>query len=130
MKRKAFLKEFLEALGAVKIIYSSENDKHISGTVIYDLSDNEDNQKFVWRIEEDHVPDEDVLRLVKLLNEEKLVDIDLITISREKLTQKYNGRYNCSKNLDEFVLILEKLEDIKVAMEDDGVETDFFFIHE
>jgi len=130
MKRKQFLKEFLEALGAVEIIYSSETSSQIVGKVIYDLNDDEETQSFIWRIKEDCAPNEEIIQLVKLINNQNLLDIDQINISKEKLCQIYNDSYNSELKLHEFVLILEKLEDVKVTMIDDGEETDFFFIHE
>ena len=130
MKRKALLKEFLGALGAEEIIFSSEGVNHISGTAIYDLNDPEERQKFFWHAAEDDAPRNEVINLVSLLNKEKLLSIDQIKISRSELLDKYNNDFMPQLSEEVFVSVLEELEAIEVRMIDEGRETDVFFIHE
>ena len=130
MNRKIFLKEFLGALGAINIKYSKETNDYIIGTVIYDKNDSEEIQEFCWNIREDKTPTVGVLNLAKLINEEKLLDIDKISIPRDELLEKYNNKYKVSLSQDSFNKILEELESIKVVMLDNGKETDIYFIHE
>jgi len=130
MKRKRFLSEFLGALGVVKINFTDETNDKICGTAFYSLDDFEESQDFVWHLTEEQVPNDDILKITELLNVEKMLDIDKIILSRDKLYQKFNSKYNSLLSFDEFILLLDELETIKVTMIDEGVETDCFFIHE
>ncbi len=130
MKRKAFLNEFLGALGAEKIEYSHESSDSIRGTLFFDLNNLAEIQDFCWNIAEHDVPGEDVFLLAKLLNEENLLDIDMIKVERDELLRRYNKKYKTSLELNMFSRILEELQEIEVPMIDDGEETDSFFIHE
>ena len=130
MKRKSFLTEFLGALGAEKIDWEIENDNFISGTVIYEIDDPEETQNFCWHMSEEETPDSSLLKLAKLINENKLLNIDKITVSREKLNTLYNENNETNIGINEFSKILDALELIEIPMVDDGEETDIFFIHE
>lgn len=129
MKRKEFLIEFLGALGAEKIIWDREEYNLISGTVIYDLDDPEEVQDFCWRKNEQDVPSTNVLNLVKILNKFGLLDIDLISVSKEELLLKFNKSNNSNISKTELSGILEELLKIEVSMVDNGKETDIYFIH-
>ncbi len=130
MKRREFLTEFLGALGAESIEWIEENNNHISGRVIYDKSDPEEIQDFCWHKSEQEVPGANVLKLVKLLNEKKLLSIDQISVTREELKLQYNEDYGLNTSESEFSGILKELEEIEVPMVDEGKETDAYFIHE
>jgi len=130
MKRKEFLKEFLGALGAESIEWHKESDNLITGIVIYDSNDPEEKQEFCWHITEQEVPGNRVLELAKLLNQNSLLSIDQISVTREELREKYSEQLGSNVSEQEFSEILEKLEEIEVTMVDDGKETDVFFIHE
>lgn len=123
MKRQLFLKSFLSALGAVEILWSDIQLEKIYGTVIYDISDPEERQDFVWHMTENNVPDDDVKNLIDFLSKKKLIDIDKIMtpineieidfIDKSKLENVWNELFN-----------------IEVRMIDDGEETDRYFIHD
>jgi hypothetical protein len=130
MKRKAFLYEFLGALGAEQIEWHYENDDFISGKVIYKTDDSEEVQEFRWRKTENEVPPENVRLLAKLLREESLLNIDKIIVTRKELASRYNDVFGVKYTEQEFIKILKILESIEVPMLDNGVETDAFFIHE
>ena len=130
MKRKRFLSEFLGALGVVKINFTDETNDKICGTAFYSQDDFEESQDFVWHLTEEQVPNEDILKIIELLNTDKMLDIDKIILSRDKLFQRFSSKYNSLLSYDEFILMLDELENIKVTMIDEGVETDYFFIHE
>ena len=130
MIRKAFLQEFLGALGAVEIQWLKETDDEISGTVIYEINDPEEKQDFVWHKSENDMPDQDVVNLVKLIHKDKLLSIDQIKVTRLELNSKFNKAYGCTKTEQEFSDILESLETIEVPMLDEGRQTDAYFIHE
>jgi hypothetical protein len=130
MKRRAFLNEFLGALGAADIIYVSESDVQLSGTVIYEPDDPEETQDFCWHMTEEQAPEGDVLKLARLLNGENLLSIDKISISRDDLLRRYNEKYQVLLSKTDFEVVLENLESLEINMVDDGKETDIYFIHE
>jgi hypothetical protein len=126
MKRQIFLKSFLGALGAVEILWTDLQIDKIYGTVIYDISDPEERQDFVWHMTENNVPNDDVKNLIEFLSKNELIDIDKIItpinvleidfIDKSKLDNVWNDLFN-----------------IEVHMIDDGVESkqsDRYFIHD
>jgi hypothetical protein len=123
MKRQIFLNSFLGALGAVEILWTDIQIDKIYGTVIYDISDPEERQDFVWHMTENNLPNEEVKNLIDFLSKNELIDIDKIMtpidqleisfIDKEKLKDVWNELFN-----------------IEVRMIDDGEETDSFFIHD
>ena len=130
IKRKTFLKEFLGALGAEKIIFSEETNDAIRGTVLYKVNNSEETQDFCWNIREDKSPTEEALNIARLLNEENILSIDQITLTRSQLLHRYNERYKANIDMENFKSILDELESIEVSMVDEGKETDVYFIHE
>ena len=78
--------EFLGALGAVAIEWDEERETYISGKAIYHPSDPEEAQEFCWHKSDSELPSMDALQLVSLLHKRKLLDIDKITVSRERCT--------------------------------------------
>ena len=126
MKRKIFLNSFLGALGAVEILWTDLQIDKIYGTVIYDISEPEERQDFVWHMTENNVPNDDVKNLIEFLSKNELIDIDKIItpineleidfIDKSKLDNVWNDLFN-----------------IEVHMIDDGVESkqsDRYFIHD
>ena len=130
MKRREFLTEFLGALGAEHIEWNDEAVNYISGIVIYDKNDPEEIQEFCWHTSENNVPSLNALKLVKLLNNKKLLSIDKITVTKEELRSQYNEMYSTNITETEFARTLEELEEVEVPMVDEGIETDAYFIHE
>lgn len=130
MSRKAFLLEFLGALGAIEIQWQNETGSKITGTAIYGFSGSEETQDFVWHKFETDIPNQDVMNLAKLIHEQDLLSIDQIKVTRSELRAKYNSRYGVKITEQQFSITLELLEEIEVPMVDDGRETDAYFIHE
>ena len=130
MNRKDFLRSFLGALGAHEVMFREEQLDRISGTVIYDPVDPEDQQDFVWQVFEQDVPPEDVYRLVKLIHERELLDIDKLTVSRDELRRLFKESYGILVEPADFDQILNSLEAVTVDMIDDGQKVDTYFIHE
>jgi len=130
MKRKEFLTEFLGALGAESIEWHEENEKFISGRVIYEKNNSEEIQEFCWHSSEEKTPSRHTLKLVKLINKKKLLSIDQISVTRDELRLLYNKRYCSNTTEQEFIKILEELKGIEVPMVAEGKETDAYFIHE
>lgn len=123
MKRQTFLKSFLGALGAVDIIWTDTQIDKIYGTVIYDLSDFDERQDFVWHMTEDNVPNENVKKLVDFLSTNNLIDIDKIISPIEQLDINFIDKSELNNVWDE-------LFEIEVKMLDDGQETDSYFLHD
>jgi len=123
MKRQTFLKSFLGALGAVDIIWTDTQIDKIYGTVIYDLSDFDERQDFVWHMTEDNVPNENVKKLVDFLSTNNLIDIDKIIRPIEQLDINFIDKSEHNNVWDE-------LFEIEVKMLDDGQETDSYFLHD
>lgn len=123
MKRQTFLKSFLEALGAVDIIWTDTQIDKIYGTVIYDLSDFDERQDFVWHMTEDNVPNENVKKLVDFLSTNNLIDIDKIIRPIEQLDINFIDKSELNNVWDE-------LFEIEVKMLDDGQETDSYYLHD
>jgi len=55
-KRLIFIKTFLKLYGVEKIELTNQTKNSISGIAIYDLSDPEEKQEFIWHQTEDDVP--------------------------------------------------------------------------
>ena len=128
-KRKAFLTEFLSALGAVEIQYSFESIDSIAGKVIYDHDKADESQDFCWHVTEEQVPSSNAFNLTQLLNREHLLNIDKIVVPQEELLWKLKTTYGTTLTHTQFQETLEELRTIQVAMVDDGEETDVYFIH-
>ena len=130
MKRRAFLTEYLGALGAKEIDWFQENEYSIYGRVIYEFNDPEEVQDFCWHLKENEVPNNKVKDLAKLLKEKELLNTDKILIPKAELLAIYNKKYSSTFSLVEFQPILDTLKNIEVPMIDKGKETDAYFIHE
>ncbi|SRR5258706_8865864 len=123
MKRKFFLETFLGALGALKINWGKESFDKIYGTVIYDETDPEEHQDFVWYMTEDKVPSEDVRKVITYIKENNFIDIDKIIKPIHELDLNFIDQ---SKKEE----VINTLFNIEVRMIDEGEETDRYFIHD
>ena len=126
MKRQIFLKSFLGALGALEILWTNLQIDKIYGTVIYDISDAEERQDFVWHMTENNVPNDDVKNLIEFLSKNELIDIDKIITPINELKIDFIDK----SKLDN---VWNELFNIEVHMIDDGVESkqsDRYFIHD
>ena len=126
MKRQIFLKSFLGALGALEILWTNLQIDKIYGTVIYDFSDPEERQDFVWHMTENNVPNDDVKNLIEFLSKNELIDIDKIITPINELKIDFIDK----SKLDN---VCNELFNIEVHMIDDGVESkqsDRYFIHD
>jgi hypothetical protein len=130
MNRREFVELFLEALGAKEIVYSEINENSVRGTVIYEHGNFEEKQDFIWHALEDEIPSEHTVRLIKVLKEEELLDIDRIKPTREELRVIFNDYYKQNMDKQSFERIINSLERINIKMVDEGEETDSFLIHE
>jgi hypothetical protein len=122
-KRKSFLKAFLGALSAKEILWVDIQPDKIYGTVIYDQTDPDERQDFVWHITEDNVPGEEVKNLLDYLSNSKLIDIDKIVYPIAELNIYFIEKHKLES-------VWKELFNIEVRMIDDGEETDSYFIHD
>lgn len=122
MKRKLFLETFLRALGAVHISWGRMEPDKIYGTVVYDLTDPEDHQDFVWHMTEDHVPSEDARKLIQYLSDRHFIDGDRISIPLPEHQFDFIERSKQQQVIDE-------LFQVEVKMMKEGVETGTFMFH-
>jgi len=122
------LVEFLGALGAKNIEWKESKDSFVSGIANFSMNNSEDQQEFIWEIDEKDVPGENVFNLAKFIKERELLSIDMITITRGELYRIFTAEFGVTKEY--FLEALESLENIEVSMIDDGEKTDSFFIHE
>ena len=123
MNRQIFLKSFLGALGAVEILWTDIQIDKIYGTVIYDNSDPEERQDFVWHMTENNVPNDNVKSLIDFLSKKKLIDIDKIMTPIDQLEINFIDKGKLEN-------VWNELFNIEVRMIDNGEETDGFFIHD
>ena len=121
-KRKLFLQSFLAALHALRIIWGKIDADRVYGTVIYDESDPEERQDFVWHMREDDVPSDDVRRVIDWLVENRLIESDLIAAPVESLKIDFLDPSKKDQVFDE-------LFSVEIRMIDDGEESDAYFIH-
>ena len=122
-RRQKFLKVFLGALGAKEIQWTDENENSISGTVIYDPTDPEERQDFIWYMTEKKVPSEQVIDLLAYITNEGLVDIDKLKVPVTEIVIPNIDNETKERLFDE-------LFDVQVNMVDEGEETDYYFIHD
>ena len=129
-RRQEFLAQFLGALGAQEIRHLQVTPASISGTVVYDPSDTEEQQDFRWSIPPTAAPSPAVIRLAGLIRNAGLLDNDKLLLSRQDLLARFNAGQNPGYSPEQFTAVVEALLQIQVPMLDDGVESDYYFIHE
>jgi hypothetical protein len=123
-KREIFLDSFLKLLGAERVDILNIEEDSIFGTVVYDINDPSERQDFRWRIEEENVPSENVLKLIQVINENNFIDIDKLTAPLKEIYSK-----TTETDYDAFLVAMDQLFKVEVRMVDDGEETDRYFIH-
>ena len=129
-RRQEFLAEFLGALGAREIRHLQVTPAFVCGTVVYDPNDPEEQQDFRWSIGPDDAPSHSVIRLAGLIRTDGLLSIDKLRASRQDLLARFNAGSDPNCSPEQFTAVLEELLQVRVAMLDDGVESDYYFIHE
>ena len=129
--RVRFLEQFLGALGARRIEWSSVNPDHVRGTVVYDEADADERQDFLWELAEAEAPPDEVLALATMIRAQGLLSIDKLMVSSEELRRRYSAWSGRVYRTAEFEQLLEALESIEVPMLDDGLKGgDAYFIHQ
>lgn len=128
--RLRFLEQFLGALGAQRVEWSSIEAGHVQGTVVYDEADPEERQDFLWELTEAEAPSDEVVSLAAMIRAQGLLSIDKLMVGPDELRQRYCAYSGRIYSSEEFERVLEALESIEVPMVDDGVKGDAYFIHQ
>lgn len=121
-KRLNFLKSYLKLYGVEKIELTNETVDSISGIAIYDESDPEERQEFIWHKTESEVPSAELNILIEKIVAEKWHNGD--KISKDIAEIEFTKFDNETKNRIEFELF-----EIDIKMVDNGEETDSYFVH-
>jgi len=121
-KRLNLLKSFLKLYEVEKIELTNETADSISGIAIYDESDPEERQEFIWHKTENEVPSAELNILIEKIVAKKWNNGDKITKDIAEI--EFVEFDNETKNRMEFELF-----EINVKMVDDGEETDSYFVH-
>ena len=121
-KRLNFLLSYLKLYGVEKIELINETSNSISGISIYDESDPEERQEFIWHKSEDEVPSSELNILIEKIVAEKWHNGDKISKHIEEL--EFSEFDNKTKEK-----ILNELFDVRISMVDDGEESDSYFVH-
>jgi hypothetical protein len=121
-KRLNLLKSYLKLYGVEKIELTNETAESISGIAIYDESDPEERQEFIWHKTENEIPSSELNILIEKIVEEKWHNGDKII--KDIAEMEFVEFDNETKNRMEFELF-----EINVKMVDNGEETDSYFVH-
>jgi hypothetical protein len=122
-RRQIFLDHFLGLYGVDNVKITKLDKDNIYGIAIY--LDDEDEQNFCWHMTEQNVPSEDLIKLIKVIKDNKFIRADKIIVTADTIFGK-SGWTDMTK----FKLVYDKLFDIEVKMIDNGEETDSYFIHD
>ena len=128
--RIRFLEHFLGALGAKKISWQSIESDGVQGIVIYDYAIQDEQQEFYWPISESEAPSEDVITLAKMIRDQNLLRGDRFFVDQDELRRRFSACSGQIIDVARFSQTLDALVNIRVPMLDDGIEGDYFFIHE
>lgn len=121
-KRLKFLESFLKLYEVDKIELINETVDSISGIAIYDESDGEERQEFIWYMYENEVSSKELNILIEKIVSKKWHDGDKVSNHIEN----YEFSEFSNETRDE---ILDELFNVNIKMIDDGVETDSYFVH-
>ncbi len=134
--RQKFLESYLGALGAAEILNYEETPESASGTLRYapdperpDLSGDLDYlEDFRWDGTDADVPDNPALEILDLIHRRMLLDIDTLRLSRTELYTFFHAETDQPMERLVFEQALNELEEIRVAIIEDGEEVDYFAI--
>lgn len=122
-KRQKFLGSFFNALGACDIRWIYQDADCVAGTVIYDPANPDEQQDFIWHIEENKTPNEEVTTVLDHLKEYELLDMDKLKVPAAAMIIPALDEQSKVKAFD-------ALFKVRVSMVEDGQITDFYWIHE
>lgn len=128
----AFLKAFFATMD-FRLVKIRVEDCKVHGTAEYnqipELIDepDEEMQDFMWDLCTEPFPQSKVKDLCDYLAENKLVDIDMITISEDELVKRVVDHIGWST--EDATVVIDELMEVYIRMVDDGELTDAFFLH-
>ncbi len=121
-KRLNFLKSYLKLYSVERIELTNETLDSISGIAIYDESDPEERQEFIWHKPEKEIPSPELNILIEKIVTEKWHNGDKISEHIKEL--EFEEFDNSTKEK-----ILTELFDVRIRMVDNGEETDSYWVH-
>lgn len=122
-KRLNFLKSYLKLFGVEKIESIKQTNNSISGIAIYDETDPEERQEFIWHKSEHETPPIELNILIEKIITKKMHNGDKISKKIEEL--EFQEFDNITK-----MKIIDELFRVEIKMIDDGKETDSYFVHD
>ena len=126
--RSEFLDAFIRMFEGQSLEICCETPEVIEGVVHFE--DESGRQEIRWHCTPDDVPSPDCRALVDFIGSQSLLDIDCICLPRPAFLEAFQRITGSSWEWQRFVNALGELEEIWVAMIDDGKENDAFFVHE
>ena len=121
-KRLNFLRKFLKLYEVIKVDNIKETRNSISGIAIYDETDPDEKQKFIWHKTENEVPPIELNILIEKIVTEKWHNGDKISNHIEFM--EFSEFSNETRDK-----ILDDLFDVNIKMVDEGEETDSYWVH-
>ncbi|MDO6389824.1 hypothetical protein Q4E40_06775 [Pontibacter sp. BT731] len=121
--RQIFLESFFDALGAHEVLWLFEDARCVASTVVYDPTDPDEQQDFIWHAEEAKAPGEDVRTVLAHLKEYQLLHMDKLKLPVTHLVIPGMDAQSKLKAFDE-------LFNVQVSTVDDGEESGYYRIHE
>ena len=117
------MEHYFKIFGMEKLEWIDESKNSIRGIVIYDTSDFDERQEFVWNKSENEIPSEKLNFLIdKLISEKLLIGDKLIKPTAEIELTEFD---NSTKEK-----LFAELFDVGINMVDNGKETDIFYVHD
>ena|SRR5690554_6656353 len=121
--RKIFLEHYFKIFGMEKLEWINETENSIRGIVVYDTSDFDERQEFVWNKSENEIPSEKLNFMIdKLISEKLLIGDKLIKPTAEIEFAEFD---NSTKEK-----LFAELFNVGISMVDNGKETDMFYVHD
>ena len=129
MNRRQCFEQFMRMFAGPTLTITQETQECIRGELRWpDYTD--DVQEVRWDAAESKLPSRLCFQLVSLIADKELLDIDMISASRQELFDIFQSQTTSPATFLEFESALEELQTISVARIDDGEESDSFFVHE
>lgn len=119
--RQTFLESFFDALGARDVLWLFEDEHCIAGRAVYDPTDPDEQQDFIWHAEEAKAPGEDVRTVLAHLKKYQLLHLDKL---------KFPVAHLVIPGMDAQSKAFDELFTIEVSTIDDGEESGYYRIHE
>ena len=122
-KRQKFLEIYFKTLGADQILWLYQDEACIAGTVVYDPTNPDERQDFIWYTPEDKTPDKAVEILLTHLKQYELLHLDKLKLPLADIV---------IAGMTEHLKIhaFNELYKVKINLIEDGKESGYYQIHE